>query len=1087
VDGELTPIQQQQLWLARLLEEDALSVTSHSDTIRSDSWKGEAKGGRVAQLMRALSKRLPSVTRRLSRSSSSSSLLTEEQLRLADLVYGLVEETMAEQGSLKVEGMLKACRPALTDEVLSSGEGAAVEPPYAVGAYHTLRRKMLPSSSAPPDSEADGELTPIQLQQLWLAKLLHEDALSVSSCGGRQTEADAPARGTAKGSSARLLMRVLSMYGRSAKQTLRTLRRHPSFNRIRGVHAREVEALEAAANDEDTDETSVYSSSASCADSAASLARTESWRGTFELSLPVAKPLESPRTSRGASPRTSPRTSRAASPRASRRSAAEEAWGAVAVDGELTPIQQQQLWLARLLEEDALSVTSHSDTIRSDSWKGEAKGGRVAQLMRALSKRLPSVTRRLSRSSSSSSLLTEEQLRLADLVYGLVEETMAEQGSLKVEGMLKACRPALTDEVLSSGEGAAVEPPYAVGAYHTLRRKMLPSSSAPPDSEADGELTPIQLQQLWLAKLLHEDALSVSSCGGRQTEADAPARGTAKGSSARLLMRVLSMYGRSAKQTLRTLRRHPSFNRIRGVHAREVEALEAAANDEDTDEAASVYSPSVDGSVGGMSAISRHSLASSASFSAKSDSSLSSRETVLARRPSSVRRASDMLRSLSPRTARLVRGSVAAASAEEGEKAAKRAQRLCVQSDESFAVWGGVNAWPRDGASGSHSRTLECAVHAPFSATIRGEDARAPEVEVAFDASAPSACGEEETSLESVDASGTFAAATIPSPSVAVHTELCGFGYSGLGGYSACRAIRNLGERADAALSPDALQRQLSLLDAVVAAPGESERSGSLSEDRLSEELRALHAKKQRLQQLVREMYALRSTDQLHLRSAKRLLRLRLDEISLLEWELAEEGRRLFTAHHTIEQLTGQTVRLQRGLAEVIACSRILAHELRNIDDSLQLPTETEARAESDEAPSFLEMLETGCRRAPKHSKRKSSSFLSTCLPYREDQGENHSELECDGRPAVGVDSSDSAVDDVPSDDASDDGSVDQAMESAPKASSSLWQSIGNTADWLRTWTRVDDEGCNEVDGHIPYVEYCEGPEGDATHHPISH
>lgn len=103
----------------------------------------------------------------------------------------------------------------------------------------------------------------------------------------------------------------------------------------------------------------------------------------------------------------------------------EVALGAVAVNGELTPIQQQQLWLAKLLEEDAMSVTSCDTTLEAHEDNG--KHGRVAQLMGLLSRRLPSLSRRPSRISTSE--LTEEHLRAAALVEGLVAESMGEQGS----------------------------------------------------------------------------------------------------------------------------------------------------------------------------------------------------------------------------------------------------------------------------------------------------------------------------------------------------------------------------------------------------------------------------------------------------------------------------------------------------------------------------------------------------------------------------------------------------------------------------------------------------------------------------------
>ena len=53
--------------------------------------------------------------------------------------------------------------------------------------------------------------------------------------------------------------------------------------------------------------------------------------------------------------------------------------------------------------------------------------------------------------------------------------------------------------------------------------------------------------------------------------------------------RLLSLHGSSAKQTLRTLHRQPSFSRVRGVHSHEVAALEAACSynhcSSDTEEA----------------------------------------------------------------------------------------------------------------------------------------------------------------------------------------------------------------------------------------------------------------------------------------------------------------------------------------------------------------------------------------------------------------------------------------------------------------------------------------------------------------------
>ena len=169
--------------------------------------------------------------------------------------------------------------------------------------------------------------------------------------------------------------------------------------------------------------------------------------------------------------------------------------------------------------------------------------------------------------------------------------------------MLKARKPALTDDLLAAGEGAVVEPPYAVGAYHTLQRKMLPCGAEGGEAtNNEAELSPIQLQQLWLAKLLHDDALSVSSYGEakearERAEAEAAGDGK-KGAASTLLLRVMSLHGRSAKQTLRTLRRQPSFSRVRGRHAQEVEALEAACartrcssdTEEEAEESASVRS-----------------------------------------------------------------------------------------------------------------------------------------------------------------------------------------------------------------------------------------------------------------------------------------------------------------------------------------------------------------------------------------------------------------------------------------------------------------------------------------------------------------
>ena len=135
-------------------------------------------------------------------------------------------------------------------------------------------------------------------------------------------------------------------------------------------------------------------------------------------------------------------------------------------NAEISAFQEQQLWLAKMLRDDALSVSSGGEAAASP--RG-GRPGRVARLMRYL------MTQQRTKGAKSQPL-TAEALQAAELINELVDESRK----------------------------AGASP----GGSTILSRASTDHSDGAPPGTA---LSAVQVQQLWLARLLRDDALSVSS------------------------------------------------------------------------------------------------------------------------------------------------------------------------------------------------------------------------------------------------------------------------------------------------------------------------------------------------------------------------------------------------------------------------------------------------------------------------------------------------------------------------------------------------------------------------------------------------
>ena len=194
-------------------------------------------------------------------------------------------------------------------------------------------------------------------------------------------------------------------------------------------------------------------------------------------------------------------------------------------NAEISAFQEQQLWLAKMLRDDALSVSSGGEAAASP--RG-GRPGRVARLMRYL------MTQQRTKGAKSQPL-TAEALQAAELINELVDESRK----------------------------AGASP----GGSTILSRASTDHSDGAPPGTA---LSAVQVQQLWLARLLRDDALSVSSyC---EEEANESPRSRRRSLPPALLSRVLKL------QRLAPLSRTPSLKRRPTAPARSC-ASEAAPRD----------------------------------------------------------------------------------------------------------------------------------------------------------------------------------------------------------------------------------------------------------------------------------------------------------------------------------------------------------------------------------------------------------------------------------------------------------------------------------------------------------------------------
>ena len=189
-NAEISAFQEQQLWLAKMLRDDALSVSSGGEAAASP--RG-GRPGRVARLMRYL------MTQQRTKGAKSQPL-TAEALQAAELINELVDESRK----------------------------AGASP----GGSTILSRASTDHSDGAPPGTA---LSAVQVQQLWLARLLRDDALSVSSyC---EEEANESPRSRRRSLPPALLSRVLKL------QRLAPLSRTPSLKRRPSAPAADATAL----------------------------------------------------------------------------------------------------------------------------------------------------------------------------------------------------------------------------------------------------------------------------------------------------------------------------------------------------------------------------------------------------------------------------------------------------------------------------------------------------------------------------------------------------------------------------------------------------------------------------------------------------------------------------------------------------------------------------------------------------------------------------------------------------------------------------------------------------------------------------
>ena len=325
-------------------------------------------------------------------------------------------------------------------------------------------------------------------------------------------------------------------------------------------------------------------------------------------------------------------------------------------------------------------------------------------------------------------------------------------------------------------------------------------------------------------------------------------------------------------------------------------------------------------------------------------------------------------------------------------------------------------------------------------------------------------------------------------------------GYDGLAGYAACRAVSGMGHTHDAALPGGAFDLSVDVLAAINAPPPATKGEG-----RSAAELNLLHEKKERLEVLLREMYTLRSTDKLHLRQAKRQLRAHLEEITILESELAEQTGRLTAANSAIDKLAAEAVHLKLLLSEVIACSRILTNELRQTEgvagasgaplgarpaSRRQGGAKAKAKAKAaeappSEAPTLLELLESGCARVPKQAKAKAAEARSRaksmqayldsnpCVPYtpmkpEEEEGTEEGTHESPHeRLRLGCAREPRGQRAEEGEAEGGDGEAPPVLEALFPSSGELWARLETTAELLSGWSVLNEDLNEDLDEEL--------------------
>ncbi|KAL3892605.1 MAG: hypothetical protein SGPRY_014969, partial [Prymnesium sp.] len=364
----------------------------------------------------------------------------------------------------------------------------------------------------------------------------------------------------------------------------------------------------------------------------------------------------------------------------------------------------------------------------------------------------------------------------------------------------------------------------------------------------------------------------------------------------------------------------------------------------------------------------------------------------------------------------------------------------------------------------AHSEPIQLEVAAFVAAKHRERPASPP-----LDASSDSAVACTRTALEadSLDCSSPTivradppAVMTVPEHSIVAQASLIDPQLMGALGYHTCREVSCLRQTGHVALEKD---------PSIVAAGPPVSNLVSVGRDAVEmDQLSALRAKENRLKTLLAEMYAMRSLDRKHLRTAREQLAEYLAEISSLQAEILQQSDRLVVANAMVGRLAGRAEHLEILLSEVITCSRILLKELRHVEQSAHrdysVGDQPEQGRESPSrhcleqagtASSLLELIANGCRRPPKGNApndlvanaNQARVYLEGCFPGQvepctgEGDAKAYASWGCEHVPV--------------SQDAANEDSV--APDSLAAASTGrVWAGIEKTAKWLRTVTSLE-------------------------------